>query len=74
MAVDLALVQNLGRDLAHRVADLTHGLGDEEVAALLAEDPDVAAQRTALEADLARLAAARETLDAFLAGDESGDL
>ena len=49
MSADYALVQNLGRDLALRVADAAHSLSDEAVSQLLTEDPDVARQRSELE-------------------------
>ena len=66
---DYALVQNLGRDLALRVADAAHSLSDEAVSQLLTEDPDVARQRSELRDELSRLLAARETLDDYAAGE-----
>jgi len=69
MSADYALVQNLGRDLALRVADAAHSLSDEAVAQLLTEDPDVARQRSELRDELSRLLAARETLDDYAAGE-----
>ena len=69
MSADYALVQNLGRDLALRVADAAHSLSDEAVAQLLTEDPDVARQGSELRDELSRLLAARETLDDYAAGE-----
>ena len=69
MSADYALVQNLGRDLALRVADAAHSLSDEAVSQLLTEDPDVARQRSELRDELSRLLAARETLDDYAAGE-----
>ena len=66
---DYALIQNLGRDLALRVADAAHALSDEAVSQLLTEDPDVARQRSELRDELSRLLAARETLDDYAAGE-----
>lgn len=68
MAADYVLVQNLGRDLALTVADAAHGLSDDHVASLLAEDPDVSRQRAELRDELGRLLSARETLDDYAAG------
>ena len=69
MSADYALVQNLGRDLALRVADAAHSLSDEAVSQLLTEDPDVARQRSELRDELSRWLAARETLDDYAAGE-----
>ena len=43
MSADYALVQNLGRDLALRVADAARALSDEAVSHLLTEDRTPAA-------------------------------